>query len=96
MTPPKTVLIRSRDAGVHYGQLTHHDGNTVTLHNARRVWYWAGAATLSQLSQEGTSRPQDCKFPMPVPTITILGVCEIIPMTPKAITSLNAVPVWSA
>lgn len=90
------VLIRSRDAGVFAGRLVERNGNEVVLHDARRIWYWDGAATLSELATRGTSRPDGCQFPAPVPEITVLGVCEIIPMTDEAVASIEAVPVWTA
>ena len=91
------VMVRSTNAGVFYGKLVARDGDTVTMKNSRRVWYWAGAATLSELANSGTKAPGECKFPAPIKgRHTILGVCEIIEMTPEAVGSLDAVPVWSA
>ena len=92
----KHVIIRSSDAGVFAGTLLSKRANEVTLSNARRIWYWEGAASLSQLSQEGTTLPDKCKFPMEVPLITIIGVCEIIPTTEKAKKSIDSVPLWQA
>ena len=89
------VIVRSRDAGVFAGILGDRHGDVVELCNARRIWYWDGAATLSELAAKGTSRPANCKFPMPVPEITVLGVCEVIPMTSAAVASIASVPVWS-
>lgn len=93
--PSDVVMIRSRDAGCFFGNLIAKDGNEVTLRNARRVWYWNGAATLSDLATEGTSKPRECKFPAPTEgEHVILGVCEIIPVTKRALRSLNAVSAW--
>ncbi len=90
------VLIRSTNAGVFVGELVSHtDHGTVVLNNARRIWYWAGASSLSELAMKGVSRPKECKFPCVVPQMTILGVCEIIPMTAEAVASVAAVPVWT-
>ncbi len=92
----RVVMVRSRDAGVFYGRLVGVDGTMVVLKNARRVWYWNGAATLSELATKGTSKPQDCKFPAPTQgKHVILGACEIIKVTPEALTSLDSVPVWT-
>lgn len=88
------VLIRSHDAGVFVGVLEERHGNEVKLSRARRIWYWDGAATLSQLAMDGTSKPENCKFPTAVPEITVLGVCEIIPMTTKAVESIQSVKEW--
>ena len=89
------VLVRSKDAGVFVGVLTHRKDDEVQLTDARRIWYWDGAATLSELAMKGTSKPENCKFPQPVPFITVLGVCEVIPMTTQAVESIAGVKVWS-
>jgi hypothetical protein len=88
------VLVRTYSAGVHFGELFARDGKEVTLKNARRVYYWDGAATLSQLAMDGTVSPGNCKFPCVVQEITLTEAIEIIPMTQKAVKSLNGVPVW--
>ena len=62
--------------------------------NVRRLWYWDGAASLSQLAVNGTVAPNNCKFTVVVPETTILGVIEIIPCTDKAIASIEGVAVW--
>lgn len=90
------VVIRSKDSGVHTGYLKRKRGSEIKLLNARRIWYWKGAATLSELSQNGVKNPNECKIPAPVPEITVLGVCEIIPMTEKAQKSIEGVPEWRA
>ena len=88
------VLIRSAQSGVHYGWLKFRDGGEVKLLKARRCWYWAGACSLSQLATEGTKKPTECKFSVPVPEITVLNVIEIIPLTSAAAKNLNAVSEW--
>jgi len=70
------------------------DGKTVRLTNARRIWYWAGAASLSQLAVAGTSKPKECKFPVAVDDVLLTEAIEIIPMTEQAIASIEMVPVW--
>lgn len=91
----KDVLVRTYSAGVHVGTLKSREGKEVVLTNARRIWYWDGAATLSQLSIDGTSKPQNCKFPAAVPEILLTEAIEIIPITDKARESLAGVKVWS-
>lgn len=92
----KAVMVRTFSAGVHFGQLTSMDGKIITLKNARRVWYWEGAATLSQLANSGTRSPKKCKFPEAVPSIILTEAIEIILMSQEAIASLAEVPVWKA
>ena len=87
----QSVMIRSKDAGVFYGVLHEKQGDCVILKNSRRVWKWSGAFTLSELSMNGTNKPTECKFSAMVEVGQILGVIEIIPLSPKAIESLNKV-----
>ena len=90
----KKVIIRGNRSGVEYGTLVAQEGQEVTLKNARRIWYWNGAASLSQLAKDGTSKPKDCKFTVFVDSITILDAIEIIPCTDKAIKSIEKVEEW--
>jgi len=90
----KTVLIRSANSGVHFGDLVDKQGDEVTLLNSRRVWAWAGACSLSQMAVEGVKKPEECKFSVIVPEITVLGVCEIIPLSPEAVQNLYGVDEW--
>lgn len=90
----KKVLIRGNRSGVEFGELVSQNGSEVTLKNARRIWYWDGAASLSQLAKDGTSNPSGCKFTVSVDSITILDTIEIIPCTVKAIKSIEEVRVW--
>lgn len=87
-------IIRSDRAGVFAGTVSEVDGQTVVLTDARRLWYWSGAASLSQMAVDGVKIPESCKFTMPVDTIAIFGVIEIIPATVTAMTSIKGVPVW--
>jgi hypothetical protein len=88
------VMVRTLSAGVFAGTIKSRKGQEVVLTNARRIWYWAGAASLSQLAQSGTSDPQNCKFPEPVSEVTLMQAIEIIPISPVAKKSIEAVPVW--
>lgn len=90
------VIVRSDKAGVFAGYLARRDGQEVDMRNVRRLWFWSGAASLSQLSVDGVSKPDNCKFSVPVSEQTILTVIEIIPATEKARKSVQAVPEWKA
>jgi hypothetical protein len=64
------------------------------MRNARRLWYWEGAASLSQMAQSGTSKPEKCKFPEPVDRIELLEAIEILDVTEVARKSIESVTVW--
>jgi len=90
----KYVIVRTYSAGVFAGELVSRKGQEVVLQNARRIWYWSGAASLSQLAVDGTSNPAECKFPVCVPRVELLQTIEILDVTDKARASIEGVPVW--
>ena len=87
-------IIRADRAGVFFGQIESRNGDEVTMKNVRRIWYWDGANSISQLAVDGTAKPNRCKFTVTVEQMTILGVIEIIPCTDKATKSIMAVREW--
>ena len=89
-------MVRTYSAGVFAGTVETRNGKEVVLSNARRIYYWDGAATLSQLAMEGTKKPEKCKFPRAVGSVLVTEVIEIIPITDAAKQSIENVPVWSA
>jgi len=90
----KKVIIRGDRSGVFFGTLKAKDGREVTLENSRRLWYWDGAASISQLAVDGTTKPGDCKFTVTVEKIVILDAIEIIACTDKAVKSIEGVAEW--
>jgi len=90
----KYCMVRTFSAGVFAGTLISKEGKECVLSNARRMWYWDGAASLSQLATEGTKKPINCKFPCPVESILLTDVVEIILITKIAEKSINEVPIW--
>ena len=88
------VICRTYSAGVFAGYLESRNGQEVILRSARRIWYWSGAASLSQLAVDGTSDPENCNFPVAVDRVELLQAIEIIPCTATAQKSINGVPVW--
>ena len=88
-------MVRTFSAGVFAGYIESRNGKEAVLRNARRIWYWEGAASLSELATRGTSRPENCKFPVAVDKVILTEVVEIIPITAKAKASIDGVPVWT-
>ena len=92
----KYYIVRTYSAGVFFAQIIKRDGKETVMTQSRRIWYWEGAASLSQLAMEGTSKPENCKFPCVITTEHIVTeTIEVIECTKKAIASLQAVPVWA-
>lgn len=92
----KHVIVRTYSAGVLAGVLKSREGKECVLTDARRLWYWDGAATLSELAMKGTSAPKKCKFPIAVSEILLTECIEIIQTTEAAEQSIKEVPIWSA
>ena len=93
----KICIIRSYASGVHFGEVaetrdTLH-GLSVTLKNSRRIHYWEGACSLSQVAMEGI---QNGRVAMELPEIQVENVIEIIPMSELSIDNLKNQPVWKS
>ena len=94
MTKGQYIIVRTYSAGVFAGTLVSRKGQEVELKNARRLWYWDGAASLSQLAMEGVKKPVECKFLCEVSSILLTEAIELLPVTKAARTSIAQVPVW--
>lgn len=96
----KYVIVRSYGAGVFAGYLkqkdTKGDKTDVVILESKRIYYWSGAASLSQLAVDGTSQPKNCKIPVAIPEHEVMNVIEIIPVSEKAKKSIEECPVWKA
>ena len=94
----KKVIIRANRAGVFFGTLSEYDAVTRTaeIKDCRRIWYWSGAASLSQLANEGVKNPSGCKFTVVVPTMQVMEVIEIIPCREEAVENIESVLVWKS
>ena len=88
------VIVRTYSAGVFAGYLSSKIGQEVIIKRARRLWYWSGAASLSQLSVDGVAKSNDCKFPCEVDSVNLLQAIEILPCTAKAQKTISEVATW--
>jgi hypothetical protein len=88
----RKVIVRSRDAGVIYGEYAGHDGDTVHVNNGRQLWKWCAAKGISliDLATYGAKK-SDCKFSPASATVTIFNACALIDVTGEAATSIEAV-----
>lgn len=90
----KYCIIRTYSAGVFAGYIEKRTGKEVVIRKARRIWYWAGACSLSQLAKDGTAEPAKCKFAVEVDKIEVMEAIEIIECTEKAMKSICGVAEW--
>lgn len=75
----KFVLIRTFSAGVHFGTLVSRNGQEVHLKDARRLWSWSGALSLSEVAMTGIN-VSSSKISIPVDEIILPQAIEIIPV----------------
>lgn len=87
-------IVRTNSAGVFAGFIQSRTGKEVVMRKVRRLWYWDGAASLSQLAIDGVKNPDKCLFPVTVDKIILTEAVEIIPTTQEAKNSIEAVPIW--
>ena len=87
-------VVRCDRAGVFFAKVTSLFNGVAELRDCRRLWYWDGAASLSQLAMEGVTKPKNCKFTVTVPQMTVTGVIEVIPCTDEAVQCIKEVPAW--
>lgn len=94
----KKVIVRSYGAGVFFGTLNEvekcEDKWTVELLNSRRIWYWEGACSITQLAVDGTKNPSGCKFTVIEPSVIVSGVVELHECSETAVKSIESVPEW--
>jgi len=84
----KPVIVRTYSAGAHFGYLVERNGKEVTLKNARRIWSWEGALSLSEIATTGLDIKKS-KVACPV-DIILTEAIEIIDCSPVAVKILEA------
>jgi hypothetical protein len=93
-TGQKYQIVRTFSAGVFAGYIESRNGQEVIMRNARRLWYWDGSSSLSELAVRGTAKPENCKFPCAVDRVELLQVIEILDVTKDAQKSIESVKEW--
>jgi len=86
-------IVRGQYSGVFAGYITERKEREVIMKKCRMLWYWDGAASVSQIAVDGVAAPKTCKFPMEC-TIQVLDAIEILPATEKARNSIQGVAIW--
>lgn len=96
----KICLVRSYASGVHFGEVIDEfftaAGKVVILKDSRRIHYWSGAASLTQIANDGIKNKDSSRLTQIMPEIEVVNVCETIPISEKAIKQLESHPIWQA
>jgi hypothetical protein len=92
--PEKYYIVRTYSAGVFFAKIVSVEGDEVMMNESIKLHYWDGAAAVEQLAVDGTSKPQNCRFTVPVDGSIVKGWIQFLPCTEKAIKSLKGVVPW--
>jgi hypothetical protein len=89
------AVVRTYSAGVHIGYVKEFGGihpQQATLIKSRRLHYWSGACSLSQVAMDGVS--SESRIAVEVPEITLTDVIELIPCSKKATEFFQTAKEW--
>ncbi len=91
----KVVLVRDQRAGVHVGTLESLDvgAKTAVLKDARKVWYWDGAASVHGIAVRGLKHKTSKVCPR-VSMVVSTDVIEVVLCTADGATSVLEAPEW--
>lgn len=92
----RKCIVRCYGAGVFFGEVMEVSGDAnglnVRLGNARKIWYWDGAAAVEQLSQDGCN--DSSNITVAVPELVVANAIQIIPCANKAVKNIEAKKAW--
>ena len=94
MKEEKFYIVRGDRSGVFFGNIKERNGKEVLMTNVRRLWYWEGACSISQLAKEGTATPNKCKFTVTLDELLVLDAIEIDTCTDVAVKNIQGVKEW--
>lgn len=81
----KKCIVRTYSAGVWFGEIEQKSGNEVIVKNARRMWQWWAAESISLSGVALYGIKQDKSKICPAVSLVWLEAIEIIPCTNIAI-----------
>ena len=88
-------VVRTYSAGVHIGYVKDFavkHPQQATLINSRRLHYWDGAASLSQVAMNGVN--SSSRIAMEIPEIILTDIIEIIPCSEEATEFFKGAKAW--
>lgn len=90
----KHVIVRCNRAGVFFAELADFDAVTrqAELRNCRRIYYWDGAASISQIAMDGVNNASE--LTVTVPSMIVMEVIELLPCSENATRILKNIKEW--
>ena len=89
----KKIIARIDSAGVFHGTLDHIDGEIIRLKNARRIYYWNGALSVTNIAAKGITGG---KVTIPVSTVEFMSnkIVELNECSEEASKSIETIKPW--
>jgi len=92
-------IIRTYSAGVFAGWIdtnafNEKDNQNSTIYDSRRIHWWEGSASISQMALEGFKKLSSCRIAMVVPKEYLKRVIEVIPCTNIAKEQIEGANIW--
>ena len=89
----KKIIARIDRAGVFHGTLDHIDNEIMRLKDARRIYYWNGALSVTDIAAKGITGG---KVTIPVTTVEFMSdnVVELNECSEEASKSIEAIKPW--
>ena len=89
----KQIIARIDRAGVFHGTLDYIDNEIIRLKDARRIYYWNGALSVTDMAAKGITGG---KVTVPVTTVEFMSdkIVELNECSDEATKSIEAIKPW--
>ena len=89
----KKIIARIERAGVFHGTLDYIDGEIIRLKDVRRIYYWNGALSVTDIAAVGITGG---KVTVPVSTVEFMSdkIVELNECSDEATKSIEAIKPW--
>ena len=84
----RPVIVRTINAGVHYGYLAKEDGMRVELYRSRRLWAWKAKSGVALSGVAANGIDDGCKVDSPV-HIVLTQAIEIISASAECVRTIE-------
>jgi hypothetical protein len=84
----KHCIVRTK-AGVYAGIVEARSGEEITMSGVRRIWFWRGAFTCSEMALSGIDKAGS-RVAAEIHHAELITVAEVIPTTPEARAKIEA------
>ena len=92
----KKIIARINRAGVFHGTLAAKDAETTTMTDVRRIYYWQGPISVTDMSVTGVKAGSEVTLPAKRVEFETAKVIELIECSAEASKSIESIEPWKA